>query len=188
MRRIGIALGIAVLVLCAAPAAASTRIDYLHTKIGGGNYGFYVEADLFPMRFTYFYLVPLRISGAYGAAGLDGWEDEEGYIGKGGLVVGLAIPFGAVEEFELRFGVGVTGGITHNGGTWTWWSTYQTWHCASNGPFIDPELLFIWRATDSVGFSAGVELSFPVTQDNWNGHGGDWTPGMSGAAMLGIVI
>jgi hypothetical protein len=76
----------------------------------------------------------------------------------------------------------------HNGGTWTWWGEYRTWECASYGPFLDPEAYFIWRLSESFGLSIGMQMSVAFIGENWNGYSGDWTPGMSGAAFIGIVI
>lgn len=151
------------------------KTQWFGIRSGGGNYGGGITMHLFTVRWKWFYLVPIALSGGGGGPGKIGYN-RPSYYGKGGVRLGIPFHFGAGGRHEIRVGGGVSGGIAVNQIYRTWWQTLKVWKFKSHGPFVEVELLYEYHITRWFSLQIGLEVSVPMLQVNENYYEDDWKP------------
>lgn len=136
------------------PERRRTKTEWMAFRVNGGTYGGGATMSLFTLRWRWFFWEILRGGGGAGAD--DGGNDVK-WWGIGGMMWGVPWYLDQLAKHELRFGLGLAGGVVQGNGTWDgddhWYD-----NDLSVGPFLIPEVTYVWHSGESFALQAGLNL------------------------------
>ena len=142
------------------PERRRTKTEWMALRVNGGTYGGGLAMSFFTLRWRWFFWEILRGGGGAGAD--DGGEDVK-WWGIGGMMWGVPWFLDPAAEHELRFGLGLAGGVVQGnafGDSWDWYE-----HDLSLGPFLIPEITYVWHTGESFALQAGLNLIISTLEE-----------------------
>ena len=136
-----------------------TDPEFLSLRVGGGNYGAYALVSFTTLRWRYLYLDLARF---FVAGGRPMGGSLRGLATGMGVALGVPWHLGAGGRHELRFGLGISGGMIREGASCEdspdGFGRVCEYRQQTLGVILSPEVYFVARSRSGVAFQAGVDL------------------------------
>ena len=150
------------------PERRRTKTEWFALRVNGGNYGGGFNLSLFTLRWRWFFweLVKGGVGGGAPCNRCDNNNDRPRWWGYGGMMWGVPFYLDFLAKHELRLGLGVGAGIVNESSWDDPGSEYGHGYMQSFGPFLIPEVTYVWHSREHFALQAGLNVIFSVVSEN----------------------